>query len=134
MNSQNVIEAQIVPKHVLIKSVEQFCQVFANASQYITYMQAKVDLNNDEAAHKAAQAYLRKKNSLRFVRKDSPEYDQALQEVQSLKEAYEELPVVRAYMTADTELRAISESVGQLLSSHIEMDFGLNCLSGNSCC
>jgi len=134
MNPQDAKDLEIVPIPTLMNTVQQFCRTFAETPQFKAFEQANAFLQGDDEARAAARAYLSKYGSLRVSIMLKTVTDQDNLELQNLKAAYDQLPSVVAFADADLKLRAISQTIGAMLSLSIGMDLGKNCPPPGACC
>jgi cell fate (sporulation/competence/biofilm development) regulator YlbF (YheA/YmcA/DUF963 family) len=126
-------EIEISSESVVKQAARDFAAALSETLQFKTFEQADFAFRQDQAAQQALIALQEKQQSLRpMMLLNSLTTDQR-RELQSLQDAFTNQPVVQAYFSAQAELSAICQAIGDQLSKAIGLNYASICAS-SSCC
>ena len=132
MTGETMDALEIAPASVVKQAAHDFAIALAETSQFKAFEQTLEHFRADEAAQESLRAFQEKQASLRaliMLNALSPE-QQA--ELETLQKAFFDRPVVRDYLTAQSEFEAVCQSLGDMLSESIGLNYAAAC--GVSCC
>jgi cell fate (sporulation/competence/biofilm development) regulator YlbF (YheA/YmcA/DUF963 family) len=132
MKSNELNELEIVPPSVAHSAGHDFAAALAESQQFKTFEQATLRFRQDEAAQKDMQAYREKQQALRpLMRRDAVNpADQA--ELEQFYNAWVAHDTVLDYLQSQAELVSLCQTLGDLLSEMLGLDFPAACATG--CC
>ena len=125
-------EIEIVPITVVKQAAHDFAAALAEAQQFKNYEQATLSFHLDESAKKDMQAYRNKQQSLRSLMKINAVNPADQAELEHLHDAWLAHDSVLEYLEAQEELIGFCQSLGDLLSEILGLDFPAAC--STSCC
>ncbi len=126
-------DIEISSESVVKQATRDFALALSETPQFKTFEQADFVFLQDQAAQQALLALQEKQRSLRpMMLLNALTTDQRL-ELQSLQTAFTSQPVVQAYFSAQTELSALCQALGDQLSQAIGLNYASICAS-SSCC
>lgn len=126
-------DLEVAPKSVVMQAAKQFAEVFAETSQYREFEQAYMAFRQDTEAQNAIREFQKKQASLKALLMLNAVSEEDRNELQRLQERFYRQSSVLRYAKAQEELIAISQQIGELLSSVIGLDFGNSCRTGGCC-
>jgi len=125
-------ELELATPTVVRQAACDFAAALADTPQFKAYEQAAARLREDTAAQAAMQAFQRRQDEQVVLLQLNALSPTELAELQQLREAFLSEPAVVAYFHAEAMLRAMCQSLGDVLSQSIGLDFGAACRQG--CC
>lgn len=132
MNNDIMNDLEISPPSVIRQAARDFAHALAETTQFKAFERASDQLHHDLVAQQAMQAYQEKQQSLRpllMLNALSPDQQE---ELQKLHQAFTSQPVVQEYLLAQSDLAALCQHLGDLLSDSIGLNYAASC--GVSCC
>lgn len=132
MDEMELNEIEVASPSVVRTAARDFAAVLAETPQFKAFEQATLRFRQDEAAQKAMQAYQQKQQSLHMMLRlnaVSPQDKAALEQLQNEWLSHSS---VAEYFQAQNELAALCQSLGDLLSGQIGLNYSTAC--GASCC
>ncbi len=126
-------EIEISSESVVKQAARDFAAALSETPQFKTFEQADFAFRQDQVAQQALSALQEKQQSLRpMMLLNALTTDQRL-ELQSLQTAFTSQPVVQAYFSAQAELSALCQALGDQLNQAIGLNYASICAS-SSCC
>ncbi len=125
-------ELKIAPAPLAKQAAHDFAAVLAESQQFKNYEGSMLRFRQDEAAQKDMQAYRDKQQSLRPLMKINAVNPTDQGELERLYNAWIAHSSVLEYLEAQSELTALCQSLGDMLSQMLGMDFST--ASAVSCC
>ncbi len=125
-------DLEIAPAAVVKQAGRDFAAALAETQQFKTFEQLALRFRQDEAAQKDMQAYREKQQSLRVEQQLNAASPEDKAELERLRTAWLAHESVMEYLEAQADLVALCQSVGDLLSEEIGLDFPAAC--STSCC
>jgi len=126
-------ELEVSPRSVIMQAARQFAEAFSELAEYQSFERAFQAYRNDSAAQKALEDFQKKQASLKALIMLNSLSDEERQELQCLQDLFYSKPTVMSYLKAQRELVAISQSLGDLISTEIGLDYGTSCRTGGCC-
>ena len=123
---------EIAPPEVVKQAARDFAAALADTPEYKALDQAAGRFHDDEAAQHAMQAYQEKQMALRALLMLNALDDDQKAELEELRAAFMDRPVVQEYFNSQTEFVTLCQSLGDALSEAIGLNFAASC--GASCC
>jgi cell fate (sporulation/competence/biofilm development) regulator YlbF (YheA/YmcA/DUF963 family) len=114
------------------EAVRSFAAALARTLEFQRYEPAAARLEADAAARAAMLALQQRQKSLEALIRLNAASPEEQAELEQLRQAFIAQPAVIAYVQAEASLKAICQSVGDLLSQSIGLDFAAACRTG--CC
>jgi cell fate (sporulation/competence/biofilm development) regulator YlbF (YheA/YmcA/DUF963 family) len=125
-------DLDIAPPSVVLQAASDFAAALTETPQFRAFERASERFRQDQAAQQAMQAYQQKQQSLRaLLMLDAVSADQRA-ELERLQNAFFNQPVVQEYLAAQTDLAALCQLLGDMLSESIGLNYATAC--GVSCC
>jgi cell fate (sporulation/competence/biofilm development) regulator YlbF (YheA/YmcA/DUF963 family) len=126
-------ETEISSESVVRQAARDFAAALAETPQFKAFEQADLAFRQNQAAQQTLLALQEKQQSLRpMMLLNALSTDQRL-ELQSLQNAFTSQPVVLEYFSAQAELAALCQVLGDQLSQAIGLNYASICAS-SSCC
>lgn len=125
-------EMEVAPTSVVKQTARNFASVLAETPQFKSFQQVTERFRHDQTAQQAMAAYQEKQRAWRaliMLNALSPE-QQA--ELECLKNAFMNQPVVEEYFKAQSGLVSLCQILGDAISESIGLDYAAAC--GVSCC
>lgn len=132
MDDQVFDDIETAPPSVVLQAARDFAAVLAETPQFKSFEQAAEHFRQDQTAQHALTVYKEKHTAWRALIMLNGLSAEEQTELQSLKNAYVNHPVVQEYFRAQTELATLCQSVGDALSESIGLNYASAC--GVSCC
>jgi cell fate (sporulation/competence/biofilm development) regulator YlbF (YheA/YmcA/DUF963 family) len=132
MINDPIDELNIAPVSVVKQAAHDFAAALAEAQPFKTYEQATLRFHQDEAAQKDMQAYRNKQQALRPHMKTNTVTPADESEMEHLHNVWLAHASVLEYLEAQEELVAFCQSLGDILSEMLGMDFPATC--STNCC
>lgn len=126
-------ELEVSPRSVTMQAARQFAEAFSDLAEYQNFERAYQAFRNDSAAQKALADFQKKQASLKIMIMLNSLSDEDRQELLRLQNEFYSQPTVVSYFQAQRELEAISQSLGDLISAAIGLDYGTSCRTGGCC-
>jgi len=126
-------ELEVSPRSVIMQAARQFAEAFSELAEYQSFERAFQAFRNDSAAQKALEDFQKKQASLKALIMLNSLSDEERQELLHLQDLFYSKPTVMSYLQAQRELVAISQSLGDLISTEIGLDYGTSCRTGGCC-
>lgn len=125
-------DIEIAPAEVVQRAARDFAATLAETSQFKTFEQTAEHFRQDGTAQQAMRAYQEKQQSLRaLLMLNALDADQQA-ELEKLHLSFIKQPGVQEYFTAQTELAALCQQLGDILSESVGLNYAAAC--GVSCC
>ena len=125
-------ELELAPPEVVQQAARDFAAALAETPQFKAFEDAAEHLHHDEAARRALDAYQSKQQSLQAVLMLNAASDADKGELQRLHAAVVSQPSVAAYAQTQADLMSVCQSVADMLSHAIGLNFAVVC--GSGCC
>ncbi len=125
-------EMEIAPPSAVKQAARDFAAALADTPQFKALDQAADRLRGDQAAQHAMGAYQEKQISWRALAMLNALSTEQKAELEELRVAFVNDPVVRGYFEAQTEFTALCQSLGDALSESIGLNYAASC--GAGCC
>ena len=132
MNDLIVNNLEVASVSVVKQAARDFAATLVETPNFRAFEKVSMHFQQDDAAQQAKQAYQQKQQSLRMMlmlKTVSSEEQAELKRLQNEWLAYDS---VKAFFQTQTELLAMCQAVGDLLSEQISLDYAAAC--GVSCC
>ena len=123
-------DLEVAPKSAVMQAAKQFAEAFAETPQFLAFEQAHFAYRQDDQAQSARQEFQKKQSSLKALLMLNAVSDEDRQELERLKDQFNNQPSVVQYTKAKDELVSISQEIGDLLTKAIGMDYGNSCRTG----
>ena len=124
---------EIAPPEVVQQAAHDFAAALAAAPQFKAFEEAAHAFQQDKTAQTALRAYQAKQQSLQMMLMLNAVSAEDRSELTQLYQAFAGRPSFQAYVRSETDLKAMCQEVGDLLSQHIGFDFAASCASGGCC-
>ncbi|GAB4524758.1 MAG: hypothetical protein Fur0018_08580 [Anaerolineales bacterium] len=132
MYTDNINSLEVAPLSVVKQAARDFAVALAETPQFKAFEEASLHFYKDAEAQQALQAYQRKLQSLRMMFMLNAVSPEEQSELERLHEEFLAYPSAKAYLQAQTDLVALCQVVGDLLSEQIGLNYAAAC--GASCC
>jgi len=132
MDDKAINDIEVAPPSVVKQAARNFASVLAETPQFKSFEQAAERFRQDQAAQQAMEAYKEKQMSWRALLMLNALSAEQRTELENLKNAFVNQPVVQEYFQAQTELAALCQTLGDALSESIGLNYAAAC--GVSCC
>lgn len=132
MDDQLFDDLEIAPASVVLQAARGFAALLAETPQFKFFEQAAEHFRHDQTAQQALAAYQEKHSAWRALIMLNALNAEQQTELESLKNAYVNHPIVQEYFRAQTELTTLCQTVGDALSESIGLNYASAC--GISCC
>jgi cell fate (sporulation/competence/biofilm development) regulator YlbF (YheA/YmcA/DUF963 family) len=114
------------------RAAHDFAASVAETPQFKAFEQAAERFRRDLTAQEAMQAYQQKEQSLRVLLMLKEASAEQRADLDVLYQAFVTLPSVMEYSKAQSELAALCQTLGDMVSEFIGLDYAASC--GASCC
>jgi cell fate (sporulation/competence/biofilm development) regulator YlbF (YheA/YmcA/DUF963 family) len=132
MDDQVFDDIEIAPPSVVLSAARDFAAALAETPQFQSFEQASERFRQDRAAQQAMEAYREKQTDLRPLLMLNALSAEQTAELEDLKDAFVNQPVVQEYSKAQTELATLCQALGDALSESIGLNYAAAC--GVGCC
>ncbi len=132
MEDQTFGNIEVAPPSVVLAAARDFAAALVETSQYRAFEQVAERFRQDQAAQQAMAAYQEKQKTWRALVMLNALSAEQNTELESLKNAFLNQPVVQEYLKAQTELVSLCQALGDALSESIGLSYAAAC--GVSCC
>ncbi|RPI96741.1 MAG: YlbF family regulator [Chloroflexi bacterium] len=132
MDDQVFDDIEIAPPSVVLSAARDFAAALAETPQFQSFEQASERFRQDRAAQQAMEAYREKQTDLRPLLMLNALSAEQTAELEDLKNAFVNQPVVQEYSKAQTELATLCQALGDALSESIGLNYAAAC--GVGCC
>ena len=132
MENLNIENIQITSLSVVKQAARNFAAALSETPQFAAFEQAAYAFHQDHTAQKAMQAFQEKQMALRAMIMLNALSAEQRKELESLQSNFINLPVVKAYVEAQSELASLCQILGGMLSKSIGLNYAAAC--GASCC
>ena len=132
MATNSIDDLEIAPASVVKQAAHDFAAALAELQQFKTFEQATLRFRQDEAAQKDMQAYKEKQQELRPLMRTGGVNPADHAELERLHDAWLAHDTVLEYLEAQAELVGYCQTLGDLLSEMLGLDFPAACAA--SCC
>lgn len=132
MNDLVYDDIEIAPIEVVKRAARDFAAALSETPQFKAFEQAAERFRQDPSAQQAMRAYQEKQQSLRALLMLNAVSAEQRAELERLQSAFVNHPVVQDYFSAQTELAALCQTLGDALSEAIGLNYAAAC--GVSCC
>lgn len=132
MNDLVYDDIEIAPIEVVKRAARDFAAALSETPQFKAFEQAAERFRKDQAAQQAMSAYQEKQQSLRALLMLNALSAEQRAELERLQNAFVNHPAVQDYFGAQTELAALCQTLGDMLSESIGLNYAAAC--GVSCC
>ena len=123
-------DLEVATKSTVMQAAKQFAEAFAETRQFLAFEQAHFAYRQDDQAQSARQEFQKKQASLKALLMLNAVSGEDRQELERLKDQFNNQPSVVQYTKAKDELVSISQEIGDLLTKAIGMDYGNSCRTG----
>lgn len=123
---------EIAPSSVVRQAARDFAAALAETPQFKAFEQAAFAFRQIQSAQQAMQAYQQKQQTLRALLMLNTLSTEQYDELDRLKSAFLNQPVVQEYFDAQAELATLCQALGDALSESIGLNYAAAC--GVSCC
>jgi cell fate (sporulation/competence/biofilm development) regulator YlbF (YheA/YmcA/DUF963 family) len=123
---------EVAPPSVVLAAAREFAAALAETPQFQAFEQVAERFRLDEGAQQAHKAYQAKQSSWRALIMLNALNTELRGELESLRSAFFDRPLVQEYMKAQNELIALCQTLGDALSDGIGLNYAAAC--GVSCC
>jgi cell fate (sporulation/competence/biofilm development) regulator YlbF (YheA/YmcA/DUF963 family) len=126
-------EIEISPESIVKQAARDFAAALSETPQFKAFEQADLAFRQDQAAQQALLALQEMQKSLRpMMLLNALSTDQHF-ELQRLQNTFTSQPVVQEYFSAQADLAALCQALGDQLSHAIGLNYASICAS-SSCC
>lgn len=125
-------DIETAPPSVVKNAARGFAAALAETPQFKAFEQAADRFRQDQAAQQAMGAYQEKQITWRALLMLNALSAEQKAELESLQNAFVNQPVVQEYFKAQTEFATLCQSLGDMLSESIGLNYAASC--GVSCC
>lgn len=125
-------DIETAPASVVLSAARDFAAALVETPQYQAFELAAERFRQDQAAQQAMEAYRQKQMDLRPLLMLNALSVEQTAELESLKNAFMDQPIVQEYSKAQTELVTLCQTLGDALSESIGLNYAAAC--GVSCC
>jgi cell fate (sporulation/competence/biofilm development) regulator YlbF (YheA/YmcA/DUF963 family) len=132
MTDETMDALEIAPAAVVKRAAHDFAAALAETPQFEAFGLAAEHFQNDQAAQESLRAFQEKQASLRALRMLNALSPEQQAELEALKKGFYGRPTVQEYLAAQSEFAALCQSVGDMLSESIGLNYAAAC--GVSCC
>ena len=123
---------EIAPAEVVKQAARDFAAALVETPQFNTFEEIADRLRQDQAAQQAMEAYQEKQTAWRALLMLNALSAEQRDELEGLRTAFIDQPVVKEYLAAQTELVTLCQVLGDALSESIGLNYAASC--GASCC
>ena len=132
MGDKVVHDLETTASSIVLKAARDFAAALAETPQFKAFERAAKRFRNDQTAQQAMSAYRDKQKDLRALIMLNALSAEQQTELESVKNAFLNQPIVQEYFKAQTELANLCQTLGDTLSESIGLDYASAC--GVSCC
>lgn len=132
MDNKAINDIEVASPSVVKQAARNFASTLAETPQFKSFEQAAERFRQDQAAQRAMEAYKEKQMSWRALMMLNALNPEQRTELEILKNAFVNQPVVQEYFQAQTELATLCQTLGDALSESIGLNYAAAC--GVSCC
>ena len=132
MNNKTLDELETAPPSIVLTAARDFAAALAETPQFKSFEQAAERFRSDQTAQQAMSVYRDKQKELRPLLMLNALSAEQQTELESVKNAFLDQPIVQGYFKAQAELVTLCQAVGDTLSESIGLDYAAAC--GVSCC
>ena len=132
MDNKAINDIEVASPSVVKQAARNFASTLAETPEFKSFEQVAERFRQDEVAQQAMEAYKEKQMSWRALMMLNALSPEQRTELESLKNAFVNQPVVQEYLQAQTELAALCQTLGDVLSEFIGLNYAAAC--GVSCC
>lgn len=125
-------DIEIAPSSVVKQAARDFAAAVVETPEFIAFEQAADRFRQDSAAQQALSAYQEKQIFWRVLMQLNALSPEQRAELEDLKNAFMNQPVVQEYFNAQTVLTTLCQALGDTLSESIGLNYATTC--GASCC
>lgn len=126
-------ELEVASKPVIMHVARRFSETLAESPQFIAFEDAHQAFRQDDDVQSAYQALRSKQESLRMMMMLNAVSDEERQELKALETEFYSKETVQRYISAQEDLISLCQSIGDMLSDAIGLDFGSACRIGGCC-
>lgn len=132
MINESIDNLEIASASVVKQAAHDFAAALAESQQFTTFEQATLRFRQDEAAQKDMQAYKERQQELRPLMRTGGVNPADQAELEHLHATWMAHDTVLEYLEAQTELVGYCQTLGDMLSEMLGLDFPATCAA--SCC
>lgn len=132
MDNKAISDIEVASPSLVKQAARNFASTLAETPQFKSFEQVAERFRQDQAAQQAMEAYKEKQMSWRALMMLNALGPEQRAELDSLKNAFLNQPVVQEYFQAQTELATLCQTLGDALSESIGLNYAAAC--GVSCC
>lgn len=132
MENKEFDDIEMAPPSVVLAAARDFAAALAETPQFKLFEQTAERFRQDQVAQQAMGAYREKQMEWRALMMLNALSAEQAAELESLKSAFVDRPVVQEYFKAQTELATLCQALGDTLSESIGLNYATAC--GVSCC
>lgn len=132
MKRATLNDLEIAPVSVVRQAARDFAAALIETPQFIAFEEAAQRYKQDSAAQQAMHAYQQKQQSLRMMLMLNAVSAEDRVELERLQNEWLAYDSVKAYLQAQNDLLDICQTLGDLLSEKIGLNYVTAC--GASCC
>ena len=125
-------DIEIASPSVVKQAARDFAAALAETPQFKAFEQAAFAFRQDQDAQQAMRAFQQKQKSLRPLQMLNALSIEQRAELERLQSAYIDRPVVQAHFQAQEELASLCQTLGDMFSESIGLNYAAAC--GVSCC
>ena len=125
-------DLETAPASIVLKAARDFAAALAETPQFKSFEQAAERFRNDQTAQQAMSIYREKQKDLRALIMLNALSAEQQTELENVKNAFLDQPIVQEYFKARTELATLCQTLGDMLSESLGLDYASAC--GVSCC
>ena len=125
-------DIEIAPAEVVKGTARDFAGALAETPQFKSFEAVAERFRDDPVAQRALAAYQEKQIAWRALLMLSALSNEQEAELEALRLAFVNQPIVQEYFSAQTEMVALCQELGDTLSKSIGLDYAASC--GVSCC
>lgn len=132
MDDQVFDDIEVAPPSVVFSAARDFAAALVETPQFMAFEQAAERFHQDQTAQQALGTYQEKQTEWRPLLMLNALNAEQSAELEGLKNAFMNQPVVQEYFKAQTELMTLCQALGDALSESIGLNYAAAC--GVSCC
>jgi cell fate (sporulation/competence/biofilm development) regulator YlbF (YheA/YmcA/DUF963 family) len=132
MDDQVFDDIEMAPLSVVLSAARDFAAVLAETPQFQSFEQAAECFRQHQAAQQAMEAYQQKQMDWRPLLMLNALSTEQTAELEGLKNAFMNQPIVQEYLKAQTDIATLCQAVGDVLSESIGLNYAAAC--GVGCC
>ncbi len=132
MEDQTFDNIEVAPPSVVLAAAREFAGALAEMPQFKAFEETAERFRQDQAAQQAMAAYREKQSEWRGLMMLHALSAEQASELESLKNAFLDQPVVQEYFQAQTDLASLCQALGDTISEAISLSYATAC--GVSCC